>query len=62
MWKVGGIKIEGTQARNSFCRWTGKSVKNENILLFGPLLGNEEEILGWVIQGKIIAIHREAIF
>ena len=57
MWKVGGIKIEGTQARNFILQTDKESSEKRKYLAPPPDTWKQREILGWVIKGKMIAIH-----
>ena len=52
MWKVGGIKIERTRARNFFFEDGQGNQLKRNFFTIGAVARKRREVLGWAIKVK----------
>ena len=58
MWKVCGIKIERTRAPNFFLQTDKEISEKQNLFTLRAVTWKRREILGWVIKGQVMAMHK----
>ena len=58
MWRVSGIKIEHTRARYFFLQSDKEINENWNFFTLWAVTRKRREILGWVIKGQMMTMHR----